>query len=116
MKVIRQIYLYVFYIFKLNNIKVIHDLYPQYLNQTLSKTIFFMSMEGILVNEYMYIVVANNSVLLNKKITFYLRSQARSYYLRSKMNQFLASPYHKSNYLYLTKFMVNSNNIHDDTK
>jgi hypothetical protein len=31
-------YLYDYYIFKLNNLKVIHDLYSQCLTQTLSKT------------------------------------------------------------------------------
>jgi hypothetical protein len=39
MKVIfKTIYLYDFHIFKLNNLKIIHDLYSQYLTQTLSKT------------------------------------------------------------------------------
>jgi hypothetical protein len=39
MKVIsRQIYIYDFHIFKLNNLKVIHDLCPRCLTQTLSKT------------------------------------------------------------------------------
>jgi hypothetical protein len=35
---LRQIYLYNFYICKLNNLKVIDDLYSQCLTQTLSKT------------------------------------------------------------------------------
>ena len=44
----RQIYLYGFHISKLNNLKVIHDLYSQYLTQALSKTTLFLSMEGVL--------------------------------------------------------------------
>ena len=43
----RQIYSYDFCILKLNNLKVIHDLYFQCLTQTLSKTTFFSGMEGI---------------------------------------------------------------------
>ena len=43
----RQIYLYDFYIFKLNNLKVIHDLYSQCLTQALSKTTLFISTEGV---------------------------------------------------------------------
>ena len=42
---LRQIYSYNFHFFKLNNLKVIHDLYSQCLTQTLSKTTFFSSME-----------------------------------------------------------------------
>ena len=37
----RQIYTYSFHIFKLNDLKVIHDLYFQRLTQTLSKTTLF---------------------------------------------------------------------------
>ena len=44
---LRQIYSYGFCILKLKNLKVIHDLYSQCLTQTLSKTIFFSSMEGV---------------------------------------------------------------------
>ena len=43
----RQIYSYDFCILKPNNLKVIHDLCYQCLIQTLSKTIFFSSMEGV---------------------------------------------------------------------
>jgi len=38
----RQIYSYGFH-----NLKVIHDLYSQYLTQTLSTMTFFMGMEGV---------------------------------------------------------------------
>jgi len=48
-KVFFKINLFIyFHIFKLNNLKVIHDLYSQCLTQTLSKTIFFVGIEGIL--------------------------------------------------------------------
>jgi len=40
----RQIYLYGFYIFKLNNLKIIHDLC---LTQILSKVTFFTSTERV---------------------------------------------------------------------
>ena len=43
----RQIYSYNFYICKLNNLKVIDDLYSQYLTQTLSKTSSFIGTEGV---------------------------------------------------------------------
>ena len=43
----RQIYSYNFCILKLNNLKIIHDLCSQYLTQTLFKTTFFSSMEGV---------------------------------------------------------------------
>jgi hypothetical protein len=43
----RQIYLYNFYIYKLNNLKVIDDLYSQCLIQTLSKTTFKSDTEGV---------------------------------------------------------------------
>ena len=43
----RQIYSYGFHIFKLNDLKVIHNLYCQCLTQTLSKTTCFMGMEGV---------------------------------------------------------------------
>jgi hypothetical protein len=36
-----------FHIFKLNNLKFIHDLYSQYLTGILAKTTYFMSMEGV---------------------------------------------------------------------
>ena len=36
-----------FYIFKLNNLRVIHDLYSQGLTQTLSKTSIMLGMEGV---------------------------------------------------------------------
>jgi hypothetical protein len=49
MKVIsRQIYLSDFHIFKLNNLKVIRDLYSQCLTQTLSKTTSNRELEGVL--------------------------------------------------------------------
>ena len=44
---LRQIYSYNFHFFKLNYLKVIHDLYSQCLTQILSKTTFFSSMEGV---------------------------------------------------------------------
>jgi hypothetical protein len=44
---LRQIYSYGFYIFKFNNLKVIYNLYFQYLTQTLSKTIFFIRTDGV---------------------------------------------------------------------
>ena len=43
----RQIYSYNFHICKLNNLKVIDDLYSQCLTQTLSKTSSFTNMEGV---------------------------------------------------------------------
>ena len=43
----RQIYSYNFHICKLNNLKVIDDLYSQYLTQNMSKTTFFTNTEGI---------------------------------------------------------------------
>ena len=43
----RQIYSCDFHIFKLNNLKVILDLYFQYLTQTLPKTTSFTNMEGV---------------------------------------------------------------------
>jgi hypothetical protein len=43
----RQIYLYSFHIFKFNNLKVIYDLYSQCLIKNLSKTTFFIGMEGV---------------------------------------------------------------------
>jgi hypothetical protein len=45
----RQIYLYDFHIFKLNDLKVIHDLYSQYLIQTLSKTTSNSAPEGVYI-------------------------------------------------------------------
>ena len=47
----RQIYSYNFYIFKLNNLKVIHDLYSQGLTWTLSQTTSFTSTEGVFQNK-----------------------------------------------------------------
>ena len=44
---LRQIYSYNFHFFKLNNLKVIHDLYSQYLTQILSKTSYKSYMEGV---------------------------------------------------------------------
>jgi hypothetical protein len=44
----RQIYSYNFYICKLNNLKVIDDLYSQCLTQTLSKTTSKTDTEGVL--------------------------------------------------------------------
>ena len=46
----RQIYSCGFYIFKLNNLKVIHDLYSQYLTQTLPKMTSFTNLEGVLLS------------------------------------------------------------------
>jgi hypothetical protein len=43
----RQIYSYSFHIFKLNNLKVINDLYSQCLTQDMSKTTWITSMEGV---------------------------------------------------------------------
>jgi hypothetical protein len=40
-------YSYIFHIFKLNNLKVIHDLHSQCLTEILSKTTWFMGMEGV---------------------------------------------------------------------
>jgi hypothetical protein len=42
-----QIYSCSFHIFKLNDLKVIHDLYSQCLTQTLSKTTSFIKPEGV---------------------------------------------------------------------
>jgi len=39
--------IHIVFIFKLNNLKVIHNLYFQCLTQILSKTTFFMVIEGI---------------------------------------------------------------------
>ena len=47
---LRQIYSYNFHFFKPNNLKVIHDLYSQYLTQTLSKTTSKSYMEGVFSN------------------------------------------------------------------
>jgi hypothetical protein len=46
----RQIYSYGFHISKLNNWKVIHDLYSQYLTQTSSKMTFFTGMEEVRIH------------------------------------------------------------------
>jgi hypothetical protein len=43
----RQIYLYDFHIFKLNDLKVIHDLYSQCLTQSLSKTTSNRETKGV---------------------------------------------------------------------
>ena len=43
----RQIYSYNFHICKLNNLKVINDLYSQYLTQILSKTTFFTNTKRV---------------------------------------------------------------------
>jgi hypothetical protein len=45
---LRQIYSYNFYICKLNNLKVIDDLYSQCLTQSLSKTTSKSDTEGVL--------------------------------------------------------------------
>ena len=45
----RQIYSYGFHISQFNNLKVIYGLYSQCFTQTLSKTTFFMGMEGVYV-------------------------------------------------------------------
>ena len=45
---LKQIYSYNFHFFKLNNLKVIHDLYSQCLTQALSKTTSKSYMEGVL--------------------------------------------------------------------
>jgi hypothetical protein len=42
------------HISKLNNLKVIHDLYSQCLTQTLSKTTSFTSLEGVLPKHRLY--------------------------------------------------------------
>ena len=47
---LRQIYLYNFYFFKLNNLKVIYDLYYQCLTQILSKTTSKFYMEDVCIN------------------------------------------------------------------
>ena len=48
MKVLfKKIYSYGFHLFKLNNLKVIHDLYSQCLIQILFKTTFFFYTEGV---------------------------------------------------------------------
>ena len=43
----RQIYSYNFHIYKLNNLKVIDDLYSQCLTQSMSKTTSFTNTEGV---------------------------------------------------------------------
>jgi hypothetical protein len=43
----RQIYSYSFHISKLNNLKVLHDLYSQCLTQGLSKMTSFFNTEGV---------------------------------------------------------------------
>ena len=53
----RQIYSYNFHICKLNNLKVIDDLYSQYLTQNMSKTTFFLPIR----REYLIVVPNNNS-------------------------------------------------------
>jgi hypothetical protein len=45
---LRQIYSYGFHISKLNNLKVIHDLYTQCLTQAMSKMTWITSMNGVL--------------------------------------------------------------------
>ena len=62
---LRQIYSYNFYIFKLNNLRVIYDLYSQDLTQTLSKTTIILSMER--VHEYNSLL-PNLMLLLPKEI------------------------------------------------
>jgi hypothetical protein len=52
---LRQIYSCGFHIFKLNNLKVIHDLYSQHLTQTLSKMTFFINLERVF-NDYNIVV------------------------------------------------------------
>jgi hypothetical protein len=49
MKVFFKTNSYGFHIFKLVNLKVIHNLYSHYLTQILSKTSFFTVMEGVSV-------------------------------------------------------------------
>jgi hypothetical protein len=39
--------IHIIFTFSINNLKVIHDLYFQYLTQTLSKTTSFTNMEGV---------------------------------------------------------------------
>ena len=46
----KKIYSYGFHFFKLNNLKVIQNLYSQCLTQTLSKITFFSYMEGVYVH------------------------------------------------------------------
>ena len=46
----RQIYSYGFHISKLNNLKVIHDLYSQCLTQTLSIATSFTNLEGVQIS------------------------------------------------------------------
>ena len=47
-KVFFKINLFIkFYILKLNNLRVIHDLYSQSLTQTLAKTSIILDMEGV---------------------------------------------------------------------
>ena len=68
MKVIlRQIYSYNFHFFKLNNLKVIHDLYSQCLTQILSKTSSKSYMEGVSYN-LVFQELAYNSILVQLKI------------------------------------------------
>jgi hypothetical protein len=55
----RQIYSCSFHIFKLNNLKVIHDLYSRCLIEILSKTTWFMGMEAV-----PFILFATPSVLV----------------------------------------------------
>ena len=47
---LRQIYSFIFHIFKLNNLKIIHDLYSQCLTQTLSKTSIILGTEGVYIS------------------------------------------------------------------
>ena len=44
---LRQIYSYNFYFFKLNDLKIIHDLYSQCLTQILSKTSSISYIKGV---------------------------------------------------------------------
>ena len=57
----KQIYSYDFHIFKLNNLKVIYDLYSQCLIQTLSKTTCFMGTKVVCEKNVRKIKVSVNN-------------------------------------------------------
>ena len=58
----RQIYSYNFHICKLNNLKIIDDLYSQCLTKILSRTTSFPNTEGVLVPIYVQLACPHTAV------------------------------------------------------
>ena len=80
----RQIYLHGFRISKLNNLKVIHDLYSQYLTQALSKTTYFLVRK-----EYLIVPVLQAAHVRMHGSMFKLQLGKDYKFLKQNQNQYI---------------------------